>query len=292
MLHRLCCLEMVVPDVAATAAFYRDFGLQEVAAGQLASVAGGVQLVLASGPARAVRRLEVGVDDASDLDRIAQNLQSLGAPCARGDRALETRDPALDMALRISIAPRIAARPPTPSPRGPRSALMPEEGEPLRPRKLSHVVLGSPNPASTCRLLCEGLGFRVSDRLAEVDATFLRCGSDHHDVLVQPAPRAFMHHTAWELGSVDEVGRAAMRMVERDPDRQVWGLGRHLVGSNYFWYLRDPAGNFAEYSSDVDTIPDDAAWQPGNFVGRAQLYAWGPPPPLEFLLPSDIYPRS
>jgi hypothetical protein len=72
----------------------------------------------------------------------------------------------------------------------------------------------------------------------------------------------------------------------------IWGLGRHLVGSNYFWYLRDPAGNFAEYSSDVDTIPNDDAWQPGNFGGRGQLYTWGPPPPLEFLLPSDIYPRS
>ena len=292
MLHRLCCLELLVPDVAATAAFYRDFGLQEVAPGQLASTAGGVQLVLASGPARTVRRLGVGVDDESDLDRIAHNLQVLGASCERGDGALETRDLALDVALRITIAPRIAARPAPPTARGPRGALMPEEGEQPRPRKLSHVVLGSPDAAATCRLLCEGLGFRVSDRLPEVNATFLRCGSDHHDVLVQPAPRPFMHHTAWELGSVDEVGRAAMRMLERDPARQVWGLGRHLVGSNYFWYLRDPAGNFAEYSSDVDTISDDAAWQPGDFHGRAQLYAWGPPPPLEFLLPSDIYPRS
>ncbi len=292
MLHRLCCLEMVVPDVAATAAFYRDFGLREVASGQLASTAGGVQLVLVSGTARAVRSLRVGVDDASDLDRIAHNLQDLGAACERGDGVLETRDPDLDIALRISIAPRIAARAPTSNARGPRGALMPEEGEPPRPRKLSHVVLGSPNPLSTCRLLCDGLGFRVSDRLPEINATFLRCGSDHHDVLVQPAPRAFLHHTAWELANVDDVGRAAMRMLERDAASQVWGLGRHLVGSNYFWYLRDPAGNFAEYSSDVDTIPDDAAWQPGDFHGRAQLYAWGPPPPLEFLLPSDIYPRS
>ena len=39
--------------------------------------------------------------------------------------------------------------------------------------------------------------------------------------------------------------RAAM--VAADPARHVWGLGRHGIGSNYFWYLRDPAGNFAEY---------------------------------------------
>jgi hypothetical protein len=24
------------------------------------------------------------------------------------------------------------------------------------------------------------------------------------------------------------------------------GLGRHAIGSNYFWYLRDPAGDFAD----------------------------------------------
>jgi hypothetical protein len=29
------------------------------------------------------------------------------------------------------------------------------------------------------------------------------------------------------------------------PERHVWGLGRHYVGSNFFWYLRDPAGNFS-----------------------------------------------
>ena len=35
--------------------------------------------------------------------------------------------------------------------------------------------------------------------------------------------------------------------------------GRHHAGSNFFWYLKDPAGNFSEYYSDMDCIVDDAA---------------------------------
>jgi hypothetical protein len=68
----------------------------------------------------------------------------------------------------------------------------------------------------------------------------------------------------------------------------VWGLGRHYVGSNFFWYLRDPAGNFSEYYSDLDCIVDDALWKPGVWEGPRGLYSWGPPPPPSFLAPEDL----
>jgi hypothetical protein len=42
------------------------------------------------------------------------------------------------------------------------------------------------------------------------------------------------------------------------------GLGRHHVGSNFFWYLKDPAGNFSEYYADMDCIIDDQLWKPGS----------------------------
>jgi len=54
--------------------------------------------------------------------------------------------------------------------------------------------------------------------------------------------------------------------------RHVWGLGRHHVGSNFFWYLRDPAGNFSEYHSDLDCIVDDALWTPRTWEGARGLY--------------------
>ena len=111
------------------------------------------------------------------------------------------------------------------------------------------------------RFFAEGLGFRVSDEVPALGASFMRCSTDHHNLLVQPGPFPFVHHTAWEMDDVDAVGRAAAAMVAADPARHVWGLGRHGIGSNFFWYLRDPAGNFAEYTSDLDVIVDDEAWK-------------------------------
>jgi len=56
-------------------------------------------------------------------------------------------------------------------------------------------------------------------------------------------------------------------MLAADPDRHVWGLGRHHAGSNFFWYLKDPAGNFSEYYSDMDCIIDDQLWTPEALEG-------------------------
>jgi hypothetical protein len=97
-----------------------------------------------------------------------------------------------------------------------------------------------------------------------------------------------LHHTAWEVDDVDEVGRGATAMLDADPHRHVWGPGRHFIGSNFFWYLRDPAGNFAEYYSDLDVIDDDVAWHPTAIADRRALYAWGPPVPDEFVAPVDL----
>lgn len=87
---------------------------------------------------------------------------------------------------------------------------------------------------------------------------------------------------------IDEIGRGATALLAQDPGRHVWGLGRHYLGSNFFWYLKDPAGNFSEYYSDLDCIVDDALWKPGVWEGVKGLYTWGPPPPPSFLNPDDL----
>jgi hypothetical protein len=90
------------------------------------------------------------------------------------------------------------------------------------------------------------------------------------------------------MDDVDAVGAAAAKMVAADATRHIWGLGRHAIGSNYFWYLRDPAGNFAEYTSDLDVIVDDEAWKVASSAPADGLASWGPPVPREFLAPDDI----
>jgi catechol 2,3-dioxygenase-like lactoylglutathione lyase family enzyme len=197
--------------------------------------------------------------------------------------------------VHVEIAPRITSEPgPAPAYNRPgevaRSGLRADgvlrEG-PVRPRKLGHVVLGSTDQEASQRFFTEGIGLRTSDTVPGI-AAFLRCSTDHHNVLVQRAPVAFLHHTSWQVDDVDEVGRGATAMLEADPGRHVWGLGRHAIGSNFFWYLKDPAGNFSEYYSDIDCIVDDALWTPGVWEGARSLYQWGPPPPPSFLAPDDL----
>ena len=139
------------------------------------------------------------------------------------------------------------------------------------------MVIGSLDQEASQRFFTEGLGFKVSDQVPGL-ASFMRCSTDHHNLLVQQAPVNFLHHTAWEVDDVDEVGRGATAMLEGHPERHVWGLGRHHIGSNFFWYLKDPVGNFSEYYSDLDIILDDQLWEPSVVEGARGLYNWGPLP--------------
>jgi catechol-2,3-dioxygenase len=155
------------------------------------------------------------------------------------------------------------------------------------PRKLGHAVLGSTDYEMTRAFFADGLGFKISDHIKGA-GTFMRCSTDHHNILVLAAPVSFLHHTSWQVDDIDEVGRGAQKMLEENPERHVWGLGRHYGGSNFFWYLKDPAGNFSEYYSDMDCIIDDQLWTPEDLEGAQGLYAWGPPPPPSFLHPDDL----
>lgn len=294
-LHRLTSIIIGVPDVAATAAYYEDFGLTPVGGGRFATVDGGEQLALVQSPYRRLIELGVGVDDAEDLGRIAAGLGKLGVAVERGAASVTAIDAGTGVRLVARVAEKLrqpaiaaaASNGPGRADRLTRRADAILRQERVRPRKLGHVVLGSTDVEASQRFFIEGVGFKVSDSVAGL-ASFLRCSTDHHNLLVQQAPVRFLHHTSWQVDDVDEIGRAAGEMLAKDPARHVWGLGRHHIGSNFFWYLRDPAGNFTEYYADLDCIVDDQLWKPGVFEGLKSLYNWGPPVPPSFLSPDDL----
>ena len=64
--------------------------------------------------------------------------------------------------------------------------------------------------------------------------------------------------------------------------RDGWGLGRHVIGSNFFHYIRDPWNTMAEYFCDIDHIPEDAEWDVRNWPEEDLLYLWGPRTPADF----------
>jgi catechol 2,3-dioxygenase-like lactoylglutathione lyase family enzyme len=294
-LHRIAHLTLAVPDLTAAAAFYEDFGLVHTGSWRFAAADGGEQLQLVAGPFRRLVTAVFAADDPDDLSRAARALALLGVGAeVDGDR-LRTADPGTGTGIEIAVAPRLSQPAyPRPAVNGPgrfertgaRAAGVTVAGR-VRPRRVGHFVLGTTDYDASYGFFVDGLGFRVSDRVRDVGA-FLRCSTDHHNVLIQRAPVPFLHHTSWQVDDVDAIGRGAMDMLDGHPERHVWGLGRHYAGSNFFWYFKDPAGNFAEYHSDMDCIPEDALWTPETIEGALGLYRWGPPPPPSFITPDDL----
>ncbi|MFC9439260.1 VOC family protein [Nocardia sp. NPDC057030] len=294
-LHRLSSVTIGVPDPAVTRDYYTEFGLAPRPDGWLATRDGGDQLRLIRTPSRRLAEIVIGADDSDDLDAVAARLRRLGLPVERTADSVAGIEPIANFRAVVRISNRIT-QPVTPATpyngpgrierSGTRAPGVLRE-DPIRPRKLGHAVLGSVDYAATRRFFVDGLGFKLSDEIAG-EGAFLRCSTDHHNVLVLNAPVNFLHHTSWQLDDIDDVGRGATAMLEGNPERHVWGLGRHHAGSNFFWYLKDPAGNFSEYYSDMDSIIDDQLWTPEVFTGAQGLFSWGPPPPPSFLHPEDL----
>ena len=295
-LHRLTSITLGVPNVRETAEYYTDFGLlpanDEVssayAAEQLVEASeyrfsttdGGEQLRIVHSPRRRLLQLGVGADDPDDLDRIAVALDRLELTVKREGDSVSAEDPGSEVRVLVEIAPRLQQdSTPWPATNGPgRTDRVHARADGIgrqarvHPRKLGHVVVGSTDQEASTKFFTEGLGFKVSDRVPFL-AAFMRCSTDHHNVLVQQAPVSYLHHTSWQVDDVDDVGRGATAMLEKDPDRHVWGLGRHHI---------------SEYYSDIDCIVDDQLWTPGVWEGAKGLYSWGPPPPPSFLAPEDL----
>jgi catechol 2,3-dioxygenase-like lactoylglutathione lyase family enzyme len=294
-LHGLASVTIGVPDVAATAAYYTDFGLAPDDEGWFSSTDGGRQLRLVSSPRRRLVELAIRAQDDDHLARIAGSLSRLGVPHELEVGRLVTAEPVQGIRVEVRVEPELVEIPTSRMPyngpgrterHGQRAPGVMREGG-VRPTRLGHAVIGSTDLATSMRFFVDGLGFKVSDYIGDQGA-FMRCSNEHHNVLVLAAPVNFLHHTSWQVPDVDEIGRGATHMLEGHPDRHIWGLGRHHAGSNFFWYLKDPAGNFSEYFADMDCDIDDALWTPEVFEGHQGLYSWGPPPPPSFLHPDDL----
>ncbi len=298
-LHRIDNITIGVPDVAKTSEFYRDFGMTEGAPGVFATADGGEQLRLVHSPVRRLMEIALAADDPDDVERVATQLRGIDVEATRTDGGISATDPGTGVKVSIGVAARLQQEAgPATHYNGPgrieRVGLRSEElpqgaGETVqaRPRRLGHVVVGTTTLEPSQRFFMEGIGFKLSDSVGKA-AFFLRCSEDHHNLLLQAAPIQFLHHTSWQVEDVDEIGLGAQSLLKKDPSRHVWGFGRHHVGSNFFWYFRDPAGNFAEYFSDMDCIPTDQVWEPRVWEGVRSLYSWGPPPPASFLRPDDL----
>jgi catechol 2,3-dioxygenase-like lactoylglutathione lyase family enzyme len=297
-LHRLTGITLGVPDPVASEAFFAAFGLRAAGRGRLATRDAGEQLILERAPVRDLRRIGVGAGDPDDVARIAKRLDAAGIVFAtETGGALVAAEPVTGVRVEVSVAEPLVPTPavPTPAPvnstagvaRTDRPAAALLRTSAVQPSNLTHLAFGSPDQPATLAFFTDLIGFEISDELPGVVA-FVRCGEVHHNLALQAAPCAYVHHVAFEVDDVDEVARGGTEMILAHPERHLWGLGRHAIGSNWFWYLREPCGTFVEYTADVDRITAQDRYTPKDWQGHEFLYAFGSPPPPEFLDPPDL----
>ena len=153
---------------------------------------------------------------------------------------------------------------------------------PTRPKRLAHILLFTASLDISIDFFSKALGLRLSDRSGGVAFMHGAHGSDHHLIAFAQSDGYGLHHSAWTVSSIDEIGLGSERMTQQGYARG-WGLGRHVLGSNYFSYIRDPWGGYAEYSFDIDFVPASTEWQVWSPPPENSLYIWGPEVPPDFV---------
>ncbi|RZT36858.1 VOC family protein [Cupriavidus agavae] len=168
-----------------------------------------------------------------------------------------------------------------------RGALFRHQVPAVRPRRLSHVALFTPDLPRALAFYNRALGLRLSDRSGDLVAfTHAPHGSDHHLVAFASSPAKGWHHASWDVASVDQVGQGAAQMAAAGYV-EGWGTGRHVLGSNFFHYVRDPWGSFCEYSADMDYISAGTTWPAGDHAPEDSMHQWGPAVPPWFGLNTE-----
>jgi catechol-2,3-dioxygenase len=144
----------------------------------------------------------------------------------------------------------------------------------VRPNRFGHVNLSPRDPAPMRRLLECVLDFRVSDALA--GGWFMRCNADHHGIGVLPG-HGVLHHHAWEVQSLIQLGELADRVHEMG-ESVLWGPGRHAIGRNIATYFEDTCGVVVEYYTDMVRIYDEASHEPTSWStdGHKWFSLWEP----------------
>ena len=295
--HSLDRFVFSVPDLEPAQRFFSAFGLDARRDGQRLDlyVAGEAHrwgsIHAGNKPAKRLEYLRFGVY-ADDLEPLRARIQTAGVACELhplGDSAgIWLRSPD-GWAIQLVVAPKVSpsTKRPAPAvasiPAGQGASPARSRITQVRPRGLSHVLCFTPDVDRMTSFCCEVLGLRLSDRAADAIA-FLHGahGSDHHLVAFAKSTGPGLHHTSWDVPSFDAVGNGSEQMRSAGYD-QGWGIGRHVLGSNYFHYVRDPWGSWAEYSYDIDHVPHDLDWPAADHPPEDSFYAWGPAVPPDFI---------
>lgn len=298
--HSLNSFNLVVPDMKVAEKFYLEFGLDLQVRGNSFDVHthghGARWGTLMEGPRKQLSHLSFGVFE-DDFSRFKARLQQLAIaqldpPPGLESNGLWFRNPdGLLIELRVaeksspnskSTFEMISAAP------GAQGSLSRNRAPRVYPRRLAHILVFTADVPVSILFYERVLGLRLSDRSGDGIAFMHGIhGSDHHLIALAKGDGPGLHHLSWDVGSINSIGLGAMHMADKG-FAAGWGLGRHVLGSNYFHYIRDPWGSYAEYSSDIDYIPANCDWHAEDHPPDDSFYLWGPAPPDDFAVNHEV----
>ncbi len=292
--HSLDRFNFAVPDADEARKFYSAFGLdvrEERNALHIHTHGhphrwGSV----VEGPRKALRFISFGAFE-EDLQRFRERLTQLRIERRDPPRGMESNglwltDPD-GTAIEITAAEKCSPNEKSSfdsasAPPGVASAPSRSRVARVQPRRLAHMLVFTRDIPQAIKFYGGVLGLRLSDRSGDMIAFMHGIhGSDHHLIAFVKSEGPGLHHLSWDVPSVNAIGIGATQMADQGFSAG-WGLGRHVLGSNYFHYVRDPWGSYAEYSSDIDYIPVDHDWKAADHPPEDSFYVWGPTPPEDF----------
>lgn len=220
-------------------------------------------------PSPNIRETIYGVADRATLEKIGAELSRDRKVMQDSDGTLHSFDDSgFPIGFRVTVRRKIDAPPvlinvPGMPAQRPKNVVASRRDAEPKPRTLSHVVFFVPDAAKAEKFYVERLGFRIMDRFTGFGVFLRPAGSaDHHCLfliqMVGPMPLGLNHFT-FHWGDAGEVLYAGWRF-QRKGYRSFWGPGRHVFGSNYFWYFNSPFGGALEFDADMDQHDD--SWQP------------------------------
>lgn len=161
-----------------------------------------------------------------------------------------------------------------------------------RVKRIGHGVMKTPNLAKSLAWVRGTLGLVCSDDVyaGEKDNIILSFNRvdrgaeyvDHHVFLYVAGSRAGLNHMAFEVQDIDDVIMGHEHLKSIGDYDHVWGLGRHVLGSQVFDYWKDPWGRVHEHWTDSDRLNCDSL--PNLVAAEEGLQSqWGEPAPEAFI---------
>jgi len=159
-------------------------------------------------------------------------------------------------------------------------------------QRIGHGVLATPKVKETVDWYRNTLGFIRSDDVyaGEKDniiGSFNRIDRgkdyvDHHVFFAVHNEKTGLNHVSYEAHDIDAIFQDHQYIKSLGKYEHMWGIGRHLLGSQVYDYWSDPWGRVHERWADTDRLN---AANGGNLLSAEEGFQsqWGERPPERFL---------